>query len=316
MSEMTCPHCHGEILADADGRCSACGRRLDVSPLHLDAAVKKRNGNWMRQAFFILALLGGLVFVVEAVLQYARGNILVAIYNSIGLIVIPCVFVARNNLRAFATDSPREPLSLARSAIFVALGLALYLGLRYWAAQSGSAAIAGTNTPGHYQNDYFNFQLPYGLVWRDVTHVTGKQATTSGISSYLLLSLTLPPTEESATAASLMFTAVKIPPSESGYASSDHLDMMISNLMKRSDHPRDVKTEKQSHFGELDFDRLSLKRPWGDQEMGMTFWATQQRGYVLLITGSYPTPGGLLAIEELLAKMSEVHSVSFETSSR
>jgi hypothetical protein len=295
MSETTCPHCHAEIQADGDGRCSACGRHLEVSPLHLDAAVKKKNSSW-------------LVFVVEAVLQYARGNILVAIYNSIGLIVIPCVFVARNNLRTCSAGSPREPFSLPRSAIFVALGLALYLGLRYWAAQSGSAAIAGTNAPGHYQNDYFNFQLPYGLTWRDVTHATGKQVATSEIAPYLLLSLTLPPTEESAVAASLMFTAVKIPSSEAGYTSSDHLDMMVSSLMKRSDHPRDVKTEQRSTLGGFEFDRLSLKRPWGDQEMGMTFWATQQRGYMLLITGSYPTPEGLLAIEELLAKMSEAHS--------
>jgi hypothetical protein len=307
MSETTCPHCHAEIQADADGRCSACGRRLDVPPLHLDAAVKKKDVNWIWQAFFIAALLGGLVFLVEAALQYSRGNILVAIYNSIGLIVIPCVFVAKNNLRTVSTDSPREPSSLPRSAIFVAIGLALYLGLRYWAAQSGSAAIAGTNTPGHYQNDYFNFQIPYGLTWQDVTHATRKQAT-SEIAPYLLLGLTLPPTADNATTATLMLTAVKIPSSEAGNTSSDHLEMMVSNLMKRSDHPRDVKSEHRSTLGGIEFDRLSLKRPWGDQEMGMTFWATQQRGYMLLITGSYPTPEGLLAIEELLAKMSEAHS--------
>lgn len=308
MSETTCPHCHAETESDADGRCPACEQSREVSPLHLNAAIKKKNSGWMWQAVFVASLLGGLILVVEAVLQYARGNILVAIYNSIGVIVIPCVFVARNNLRTFPADSPRKLSDLPRSAVFVALGFALYLGLRYWAAQSGSAAIAGTNTPGHYQNDHLNFQLPYGLTWRDVTRATGKQAATSGMNQYLLLCLTLPPTEENATAASLMFTAVKIPPSETGYTSSDHLDMMVSNLMKRSDHPRDVKIGQRSTVGGMEFDRLSLKRPWGDHEMGMSFWATQQRGYLLLITGSYPTPGGLLAIEELLAKMTEAHS--------
>ncbi|MDB5348225.1 MAG: hypothetical protein JWP89_6602 [Schlesneria sp.] len=308
MSETTCPHCHAETQADGDGQCSACGRSLVVSPLHLDADVKKRTNNWIYRALKIAALLCALVLVVEVVLQHWRGSILSLIYNSIGLIVIPCVFMAKSNLRRFRADGYREPANLPRSAIFVAIGLALYLGLRYWAAQSGSAAIAGTNTPGHYQNDYFNFQLPYGLTWHDVTHATGKQAAISEIAPYLLLGLTLPPTADNATTASVMLTAVKIPSSEAGNTSSDHLDMMVSNLMKRSDHPRDVKIEQRSTLGGIEFDRLSLQRPWGDQEMGMTFWATQQRGYMLLITGSYPTPEGLLAIEELLAKMSEAHN--------
>jgi hypothetical protein len=262
----------------------------------------------MSRVLKVAALLCASVLVVEVVLQHWRGSVLSLVYNSIGLIVIPCVFVARNNLRRFRADGYREPANLPRTALFVALGLGLYLGLRYWAAQSGSAAIAGTNTPGHYQNDYFNFQLPYGLIWQDVTHATAKKAATSEIAPYLLLSLTLPPTAESATAANLMFTAITIPPSETGYTSSDHLDMMVSNLMKRSDHPRDVNTEPRSTLGGIEFDRLSLKGPWGDHEMGMTFWATQQRGHLLMITGSYPTPEGLLAIEELLAKMSEAHS--------
>jgi hypothetical protein len=308
MSETTCPHCHAEIHADADGRCSACGLSLGVSPFHLDAGVKKKTSNWMSPVLNISALLCASVLVVEVVLQHWRGSVLSLIYNSIGLIVIPCVFMAKNNLRRFRADGYREPANLPRSAFIVAIGLALYLGVRYWITQSSSVAIAGTKAPGDYVNDYFNFRLPYGMTWQDVTPATWKRGTVSEIAPNLILELTLPPTDDDATTASVMFTAVKIPSSESGYTSSDHLDMMVSNLMKRSDHPRDVKTEQPSTLGGIEFDRLSLKRPWGDQEMGMTFWATQQQGYMLLITGSYPTPEGLLAIEELLATMSEARS--------
>jgi hypothetical protein len=75
-------------------------------------------------------------------------------------------------------------------------------------------------------------------------------------------------------------------------------------LEHHPDPPKEVKNEPKSTIAGHDFDRLALKRLWGDSEIGMTYWVAVTKGHALVITGSYATPEGLAAIERLLANAS------------
>lgn len=303
MSERTCPHCQAVIAASSDGRCSSCERLLDAPPLHLDVTVQRKKPSRVRQGLFIAALLAGAGLSIEAVSRLGCGDFLSAYYDSIGLLVVLLLLTRNAYLRSVPTESPRKDLVLTRLAVYVAMGAGLYLGLRIWGAQSDLAAIVGTSSPSHYRNEYFGFQLTYDSPWQDATESNRKRMTAAG-APFLLLALALPPTDGREMGATVVLTTVKIPSAEAESTSGEHLDMMVSKLMERKDRPREVKSERQTTLAGMPFDRLSLKRPWGGQEIGMTFWATRRRGYLILITGSYSTGQGLAAIEELLAQMS------------
>ncbi len=307
MSERTCPHCQAVIQPNTDRRCSSCDRFLDAPSLHLDVTVQRKKPSRVRRGLFIAVLLVGAVLAAEAILQLGRGKVLSAFYDSIGVVALLWVLTGNAYLRLVPTERPRGLSNLPRLAVYIAMGIGLYLGIRIWGSQSELEAIVGTSRPGHYRNEYFGFQLSYDSPWQDVTKSDQKITAVTGAPT-LVLSLALAPTDSGATGAKVLLTVVKIPDADAELTSGEHLDMMISTLMQRADRPRDVKVERQTTLAAMPFDRLSLKRPWGEQEIGMTFWATQQRGYLIMITGSYPTRRGLLAIEELLAKMAPTQS--------
>lgn len=303
MSERTCPHCQAVIPANTEGRCPSCGQLLVTSPLHLDVSVQRKRASRVGRALFIAALVGGAVLAIEAVLRFGRGVDRSAFYDCLGLLVALLFFTRNEYLRSVPTESPRQGLRLTRWVVYVAMGVGLYLGLRIWGAQSDLAAIDGTSRPGQYRNEYFGFQLSYDSPWQDVTETNRTAPAGASFGRSLLLALTLPPSPDHAIAANVVLTAIKVPDAEADLTGGEHLDLMISKLMERGDRPRHVKTERQTVLAGMTFDRLSLKRTWEGDEIGMTFWATRRRSYLILITGSYSTDQGLVAIEELLTNM-------------
>lgn len=303
MSERTCPHCQAVIPVNTEGRCSSCGQLLDISRLHLDVSVQRKKASRVVKTLFLAALLAGMVLANEAVIRFGRENDPSAFYDCLGLLVV-LLFLTRNEyLRSVPTESPRADLGLTRWVVYVAMGVGLYLGLRIWSAQSDLAAIDGTGRPGQYRNEYFGFQLPYDSSWQDVTESKRTVPAGASLSRSLLLALTLPQSADHAIPSSIVLTAIKVSDAEAELTGGEHLDLMISKLMERADRPRHVKTERQTELAGMTFDRLSLKRTWEGDEIGMTFWATRRRGYLILITGSYSTDQGLVGIEELLTNM-------------
>jgi hypothetical protein len=85
---------------------------------------------------------------------------------------------------------------------------------------------------------------------------------------------------------------------------AEYLQRTLALLRQRPDSPKQVKDEPRATIGGLVYDQLSLTRPWSEGEVGTTIWAVVTRGHALTITGSYRSPEGLRAIEELLTGMS------------
>lgn len=103
----------------------------------------------------------------------------------------------------------------------------------------------------------------------------------------------------------MIFGAEPLSQPEGVPSGAEYLRRMLPRLQQRRDGPREIKDEPPATVGGLAFDRLSLKRPWGDGEVRMTYWAAVKRGYAVLITGTYSSSEGLQAIEELLARVTE-----------
>jgi hypothetical protein len=174
--------------------------------------------------------------------------------------------------------------------------------------QSPSVDVRGMGVamPGEYRNHYFGFRLGYTQEWQDVTEEAQMRGSEqlSGSTATVLLALARKPTDNPEDSASVMLAVEAVPESARGLTSAAYLNRMVSTLKKRADAPRDVQWEPKIVIAGHVFDRLSLRRPWGDGELNMMYWAAIQRGYVVNFTGCYGTGNGLKSIEDLLVHMS------------
>jgi hypothetical protein len=169
--------------------------------------------------------------------------------------------------------------------------------------------VIGVAEAGDYRNPFFGYRLRYPTDWEDVTAEARKRAaerSSGGASEDLvLLALARAPAGNGDDGAGLMFLAEHLPKSEHVVSGADYLRRALVRLQHHAGPPKQVKEEPQAVIGGLVYDRLSLRRPFGDGEIRMTYWVALRRGYALIITGSYRSPEGLEVIEALLARTSE-----------
>jgi hypothetical protein len=86
-----------------------------------------------------------------------------------------------------------------------------------------------------------------------------------------------------------------------------YLEATVKFLESHPQPPRDVKIGAGGTYAGMVFDRLSLRRAWEDGQIGMTYWVTVKKGYVLSLVGCYGQPDGRQQIELLLGEMTPDH---------
>ena len=171
-----------------------------------------------------------------------------------------------------------------------------------------SAELAGVVAEREYRNPYFGFRVPFDEAWLDISDEVRAQVAQrkkdKTTESLVLLALAWRPAPAIESGANVMFAVEKFSNAEGDLSGADYLRRLIGQLEHHPDPPKEVKNEPKSTIAGHDFDRLALKRLWGDSEIGMTYWVAVTKGHALVITGSYATPEGLAAIERLLANAS------------
>lgn len=317
-----CPHCGAKLPWVADAFCPACGYRLDEPPAPAASAGTAAAGGRSSGggvSFRLLVMLGGVLALFSAILSLARGNWPDAMYTGGGAIAL--VFGGlmwggkKSATEQYAPDNnPHLRRRYTRPILIVAtcaIGVGVLAGVvRIWRGHpvAGGEDVAGVAEPGDYRNPYFGFRVRYGADWRDVTvEARARAARPSGggtDGTPILLALARPSTAGRDDEASVVWVADPLPRSEGFDSGTEYLRRMLTQLRQRRDGPKEVKGESLATIGGLAFDRLSLARPWGDGEVRMTYWVAVERGYALVITGSYGSSEGLQAIETLLAWVS------------
>jgi hypothetical protein len=260
-------------------------------------------------------IFGGLAALFLAVLALTRGIWPEAIYTGgvgVALVIGGLMWAGRSSGTDGVTHNRRRYTrsSLVVVACVIGVGM-LVAAIQLWRWQPGveRADMLGIGEPGDYSNHYFGFRVQYGADWQDATAEVRKRAaekSSGGIEeSSVLLALARVPMGDQADGASVIFAVELLPESAGVVSGADYLKRMLPRLQQRADGPKDIKEERQSIIAGLTFDRLSLRRPWGDGEVRMTYWVAVKRGYALIVTGSYVSTDGLHAIEALLARMFE-----------
>lgn len=323
MTPPACPHCGAKTTPTADALCPECRSRLNEPPIperaHPAPAVGAES---RRKGLGVLMIFGGIAALFVAVMALVRGNRTDAIYTGAVGVFLAAGGVAlaargsslgdsgRGSSESFLHPRGRYARSLIVVGVIVGVGL-LTVGWEFWHTEPEESAvdISGVAEPGSYRNPYFRFHLRYGAEWQDVTPEVRKRFAEhpdarAGTSS-VLLALARTPTIGRDDGASVIFMAEALPASERNISGATYLKRMLPGLQQRNDRPRDVKEEAPVTIGGLRYNRLCLKRAWGDGEVGMMYWAAIQHDHAITITGSYPSPEGLDAVETLLGRASD-----------
>ncbi len=122
-------------------------------------------------------------------------------------------------------------------------------------------------------------------------------------NSAILLALARDASVDEMAGASLGLVAEALSAKDENITGADYLKSYLLQLQQRDDAPRAVTHEPQLNIAGVAFDRVSLRRPWGDGEIGMTIWVNTRRNHVISITGSYASESGRKAIEDLLGRV-------------
>ncbi|MFO0909534.1 MAG: hypothetical protein U0794_14465 [Isosphaeraceae bacterium] len=280
-------------------------------------------------------MLSGLVAMLLGLFQFTRGKGAEALYTGgvgIALVLGRLAWVTLRDREdraasVTATGPRRNQAVMIRATAVIVIGLGMILAIvNAWRGDepAGAVRVNRVNKGGDAPAPPLGFRVPDGKGWQDVTSEARERlAERPGRKegNFVLLSLSRPASAGQDYGAGLVFMAERLPPSERIQTGSEYLRRMLTGLQKRQDAPRDVREESPTRISKRLYERLSLKRPLGDGELGMTFWAAVNEGYALVITGSYATPEGLSAIETLLGQVFEVKAkwtrgTSFRQSAR
>lgn len=169
-------------------------------------------------------------------------------------------------------------------------------------AEPRPESIRGVLEDGGYRNEYFGLRLPLRDGWHPIDRDSIRQAAgrskNADQAESILLGLAKAP-QGDAPGASLMLTAERIGPRSIGMTGRQYLSRMLNLLERHPEPPRDARLDSAVTYAGTEFHRLSLRRPVGDGEVGMTYWAGVKNGYVLTFAGSYASEDGREEVQRL-----------------
>jgi hypothetical protein len=262
-------------------------------------------------------ILGGALVLVRTILALVRGDWVGAAYDS-GAAVVVIAIVGRlwkARSREDATvPAPRESLRLPLFILGCLLGVGLVIAAIHFGRnhpRQGQAEAAGVFEQVAYRNEYLGFRVRYGADWQDVTgwardQTRGRSSTDVDPSS-VLLALSRTADGKPDAAVSVVFTVEPLAGSDDIKTGREYMQRMLPQLQQRAEPPRDIAEEAGTALAGLAFDRMSLKRSWHGEDVAMTYWVAVVRDYALIVQGTYRSPDGLRATEELLARMSQIN---------
>ncbi|MCX7419817.1 MAG: hypothetical protein NT013_09810 [Planctomycetia bacterium] len=239
----------------------------------------------------------------------SRGHWFDAVYTvSMPVALLVASFVWKKKFVINSTDSSKRRQQFLTA--FVCFFAVAYFFQSQKSQRIDATKIDGISEPGSYVNYNFGFRVQYSDDWSDVTSKMRTQAAvkSAGNASQDWVLLTIAKTSEETPTkyASLAFMVESLPKFKTITSGADYLTKLLLTLKNRPDGPREITKGPSSKIAGLVFDRVSFKRPWGDTEAGMTYWAAIKGDYALVITGSYLSDDGLQAIDMVMTQISEV----------
>jgi len=309
MPEFKCPHCGVVHSQSAETNCRVCNGRLDFAGFAVDTStvIPKRG----RRDLHAIAIFAVSILLVRTAISIGYGNRAEALSSGVVAILLSLGLLAWPRVPSETTASARSDRQLNQRRRFLVLfmvGASLYFCLRWARVNVSQADITGTVEAGEYRNRYFHFRVPYGSTWVNTTALATEQFDEKqrgqAVQSTVLLSVALVPGENQEVGDSLVFIAE--PLSSRSRVSSGH-DFLVESVPELQNEwvSSSVQWGRRQMIAGLTFDRVTVKRLVDKHEFKMTFWATVDQGYALMIWGAFNSDKGLQSMEELLSRVSE-----------
>ncbi|MDB5388667.1 MAG: hypothetical protein JWM11_4313 [Planctomycetaceae bacterium] len=318
MSQTHCPHCQAKLPFILDAFCPECRERLDEPPVSAGLAgalpeegTKGSPSSGTRELVIVIGLIGFASVVIRALKTGDWADVLYTGGLGLALILIFGWCARASKAERAIHNRHRYP----RWFVFLSGGIvtvSVLIGANwFWRQQPpvNMPPVIEISEPGTYLNHQFGFRLQYGTEWNDATAEVRRKAREKSpqdaSESSFLLGLNLTPTVDEQDWASIILTAEALPKSSDAVSGADYLKQALSHLHNRTDPPKDIEWQQQVVIAGMAFDRLSLRRPWGESEFRMSYWVTVKNGYALSFAGSYVSQKGHQEIESLINRMSE-----------